>query len=153
LTASLVSSVQTQSSSEFRRNANPTSRLTAGRTMIPGIGSAIAFPVITGQRNNRLMRVRWTPCLDGTCRSGTWAISLPTLALVDWRTCGVLQNVVLPASIATDRGFYCFWKVVSNNHVFCGRRRKPSTGAPRLLLRLYHTRPTQDCALNVDTVP
>lgn len=29
---------------------------------------------ITGQRNNRLMRVRWTPCLDGTFRSGTWAI-------------------------------------------------------------------------------
>ncbi len=28
-------------------------------------------PVITGQRNNRLMRVRWTPRLDGTCRSGT----------------------------------------------------------------------------------
>ena len=58
----------------------------------------------------RLMRVRWTPCLDGTFRSGTWAIIPRRLAHV-W---GLTIERGYPSLDHKRSKYYFSWKVHVN---------------------------------------
>jgi hypothetical protein len=112
---------------------------------------ALAFAsVITGQRNNRLMRVRWPPGVAGTCRSRTWATSDQPQTLRKLAHVYGLTERCYPGLSHKRLMDYCFWKVALVYRA-AESIEKALDRTPRIPLRVQY-KTHFDCARNVDTL-